>query len=240
MYLRLQGEKRSYLNKEYTGLRAGGGMSVTIKAPQEDFFTGTVFEVEGKAEASVFGGLDNYSRPTSAHIQLDSRGGVTGKVMFPKKLGPLTFPHLGGKTLAEASVDFILGAQTAVTVDPRSYAGKSVDEILATAAQSAWNNLSVYGGLSTSGKLGIFYYRLYYVIPDHVGGKVALWNINKNWTLEQEIDKNAWFIGGAQTISGGPAGPRRWASATTRRRASRWVSPYWRSAPIGWTRTACP
>lgn len=204
MYLRLQGEKRSYLNKEYTGLRAGGGMSVTIKAPQEDFFTGTVFEVEGKAEASVFGGLDNYSRPTSAHIQLDSRGGVTGKVMFPKKLGPLTFPHLGGKTLAEASVDFILGAQTAVTVDPRSYAGKSVDEILATAAQSAWNNLSVYGGLSTSGKLGIFYYRLYYVIPDHVGGKVALWNINKNWTLEQEIDKNAWFIGGAQTISGGP------------------------------------
>ena len=204
MYLRLQGEKRSYLNKEYTGLRAGGGMSVTIKAPQEDFFTGTVFEVEGKAEASVFGGLDNYSRPTSAHIQLDSRGGVTGKVMFPKKLGPLTFPHLGGKTLAEASVDFILGAQTAVTVDPRSYDGKSVDEILATAAQSAWNNLSVYGGLSTTGKLGIFYYRLYYVIPDHVGGKVALWNINKNWTLEQEIDKNAWFIGGAQTISGGP------------------------------------
>ena len=83
MYLRLQGEKRSYLNKEYTGLRAGGGMSVTIKAPQEDFFTGTVFEVEGKAEASVFGGLDNYSRPTSSHIQLDSRGGVTGKVMFP-------------------------------------------------------------------------------------------------------------------------------------------------------------
>lgn len=204
MYLRLQGEKRSYLNKEYTGLRAGGGMSVTIKAPQEDFFTGTVFEVEGKAEASVFGGLDNYSRPTSAHLQLDSRGGVTGKVMFPKKLGPLTFPHLGGKTLAEASVDFILGAQTAVTVDPRSYAGKSVDEILATAAQSAWNNLSVYGGLSTSGKLGVFYYRLYYVIPDHVGGKVALRNINKNWTLEQEIDKNAWFVGGAQTISGGP------------------------------------
>lgn len=84
MYLRLQGEKRSYLNKEYTGLRAGGGMSVTIKAPQEDFFTGTVFEVEGKAEASVFGGLDNYSRPTSAHIQLANpqNGGFTTNLTY--------------------------------------------------------------------------------------------------------------------------------------------------------------
>lgn len=208
MYLRLQGEKRTYKidgkTTEYTGLRAGGGMSVTIKAPQEESFFGTVFEVEGKAEASVFGGLDNYSKPTSAYIQLDSRGGVTGKVMFPKKLGKLDFRWLGGKTLAEASVDFILGAQTAVTVDPRSYAGKSVDQILATAAESAWNNLSVYGGLSTTGKLGILYYRLYYVIPDHVGGRVSLRNINKNWTLEQEVEKNAWYVSGAQTLSGGP------------------------------------
>lgn len=208
MYLRLQGEKRTYKidgkTTEYTGLRAGGGMSVTIKAPQEDFLIGTIFEVEGKAEASVFGGLDNYSKPTSAYIQLDSRGSISGKVMFPKKLGKINFRLLGGKTLAEASVDFIMGAQTAMTVDPASYAGKSVDEILSIAAKSAWDNLSVYGGVSTSGKLGIFYYRLYYVVPDHVGGRVSLRNINRGWSLEQEIDKNAWYVSGAQTLSGGP------------------------------------
>ena len=33
MYLRLVGEKRTYKSKEYTGLRAGGGMGLTLAAP---------------------------------------------------------------------------------------------------------------------------------------------------------------------------------------------------------------
>lgn len=203
MHLKLVGEKRGYRGKTYTGLRAGGGMGVVIKAPQGDQ---AIFEVDGSAEASVFGGLDNYTRPTSAYLQLDSRGSISAKVMIPKRLGRVNFRRLGGKTLANSQVDFILGAQTAITVDPRSYAGKSVDEILQTAASSAWNNLSVYGGVSNKGNLLCIHYRIFYVIPDHVGGAVHLFrNINNGWSLEDEINKNAWFVSGrtaAQPMNG--------------------------------------
>lgn len=203
MHLKLEGEKRGYRGKTYTGLRAGGGMGVVIKAPQGDQ---AIFEVDGSAEASVFGGLDSYTSPTSAYLQLDSRGSLAARVMIPKRLGRINFRRLGGKTLANSQVDFILGAQTAVTVDPRSYAGKSVDEILQTASSSAWNNLSVYGGVAAKGNLLCIYYRIFYVIPDHVGGAVRLFrNINNGWSLEDEINRNAWFVSGrtaAQSMDG--------------------------------------
>lgn len=88
MYLRLQGEKRSYLNKEYTGLRAGGGMErhhkgaaggLLHRAPSSRW--------RARRRASVFGGLDNYSAAHLGPYPLDSRGGVTGKVRFPKSWG---------------------------------------------------------------------------------------------------------------------------------------------------------
>ena len=193
MYLRLVGEKRRYLGKEYTGVRAGGGMGVVIKAPQGD---SAIFEVDGKAEASMFGGLDNYKSPTSAYLQIDSRGSIDASVMIPKQLGKLKFRRLGGKKLAQTTVDFILGAQTAVTVDPKSYAGKDAGAVLETAAGSAWNNLSVYGGVSNKGHI-ILHYRIYYILPDHFGGAVSLFRkVDRNWELQDEIDKNAWYIGG--------------------------------------------
>ena len=204
MYLRLTGEKRWYRNIEYTGLRAGGGMGVVIKAPQGDK---AIFEVNSKVEASMFGGLNDYDRPTSAHLQIDSRGSIIARVMIPKKLGKLTFRIIGGRTLATASVDFILGAQTAVNVNPAAYAGMDAGQILSTAATSAWNNLSVYGGLSHMGNIALTHWRLYYILPNHVGGAFNLVkDINKGWSLEKEIDKNAWFVSGsrAQAFSAAP------------------------------------
>lgn len=190
MRLKLEGEKRSYLNKTYTGLRAGGGMNIKLEAPKEPY---AFFEVEGSAEASVFGGLDNYKNPNSAYIQLDSRGKINATVKIPERLGRVRFRILKGKKLFNTQVDFILGTQTAMNVAK----GTSFKD----AVTSAWNNMSVYGGVSNHGKVLASYYRIYYVIPNHFGGAFHLYkNINNGWTLEGEIERNGWFPSGSQSL----------------------------------------
>lgn len=190
MHLKLEGEKRSYLNKTYTGLRAGGGMNIKLEAPKEPY---AFFEVEGSAEASVFGGLDSYKNPTSAYIQLDSRGKINATVKIPERLGKVRFRILKGKKLFNTQVDFILGTQTAMNV--------AKGTPFKDAVTSAWNNMSVYGGVSNHGKILASYYRIYYVIPNHFGGGFHLWkNINNGWSLEGEIEKNQWFPSGSQSL----------------------------------------
>lgn len=195
MRLKLEGERRSYLGKEYTGLRAGGGMNIKLEAPKEPY---AFFEVEGSAEASVFGGLDNYKNPNSAYIQLDSRGKINATVKIPERLGKVRFRILKGKKLFNTQVDFILGTQTAMTVAK----GTSFKD----AVTSAWNNMSVYGGVSNHGKFLASYYRIYYVIPNHFGGGFHLWkNINAGWSLEQEIARNGWFPSGSRGLQAAAA-----------------------------------
>lgn len=195
MRLKLEGEKRSYLNKTYTGLRAGGGMNIKLEAPKEPY---AFFEVEGSAEASVFGGLDSYKNPTSAYIQLDSRGKINATVKIPERLGKVRFRILKGKKLFNTQVDFILGTQTAMNVAK----GTSFKD----AVTSAWNNMSVYGGVSNHGKILASYYRIYYVIPNHFGGAFHLYkNINNGWTLEGEIERNGWFPSGSRGLQAAAA-----------------------------------
>lgn len=195
MHLKLEGEKRRYLDTTYTGLRAGGGMEIKLEAPKEPY---AFFEVEGSAEASVFGGLDNYKNPNSAYIQLDSRGKINATVKIPERLGRVKFRILKGKKLFNTQVDFILGTQTAIKVNP----GTSFKD----AATSAWNNMSVYGGVSNHGKILASYYRIYYVIPNHFGGAFHLWkNINNGWSLEGEIERNGWFPSGSRGLQAAAA-----------------------------------
>lgn len=195
MHLKLEGEKRRYLGKDYTGLRAGGGMGIKLNAPKEPY---AFFEVEGSAEASVFGGLDDYKKPTSAYIQLDSRGKINATVKIPERLGKVKFRILKGKKLFNTQVDFILGAQTAMTV--------AKGTPFKDAVTSAWNNMSVYGGVSNHGKILASYYRIYYVIPNHFGGGFHLWkNINNGWSLEQEIAKNGWYPSGSRSLQAAAA-----------------------------------
>ena len=195
MRLKLEGEKRSYLNKTYTGLRAGGGMNIKLEAPKEPY---AFFEVEGSAEASVFGGLDSYKNPTSAYIQLDSRGKINATVKIPERLGKVRFRILKGKKLFNTQVDFILGTQTAMNV--------AKGTPFKDAVTSAWNNMSVYGGVSNHGKFLASYYRIYYVIPNHFGGGFHLWkNINAGWSLEQEIAKNGWYPSGSRSLQAAAA-----------------------------------
>lgn len=190
MRLKLEGEKRSYLKKTYTGLRAGGGMNIKLEAPKEPY---AFFEVEGSAEASVFGGLDSYKNPTSAYIQLDSRGKINATVKIPERLGRVKFRILKGKKLFNTQVDFILGTQTAMNVAK----GTSFKD----AVTSAWNNMSVYGGVSNHGKFLASYYRIFYVIPNHFGGGFHLWkNINAGWSLEKEIAMNGWYPSGSKSL----------------------------------------
>lgn len=190
MHLKLEGEKRRYLGTTYTGLRAGGGMNIKLEAPKEPY---AFFEVEGSAEASVFGGLDDYKTPTSAYIQLDSRGKINATVKIPERLGKVRFRILKGKKLFNTQVDFILGTQTAMNV--------AKGTPFKDAVTSAWNNMSVYGGVSNHGKILASYYRIYYVIPNHFGGGFHLWkNINAGWSLEQEIARNGWFPSGSQSL----------------------------------------
>lgn len=195
MHLKLEGEKRRYLNKTYTGLRAGGGMNIKLEAPKEPY---AFFEVEGSAEASVFGGLDSYKNPTSAYIQLDSRGKINATVKIPERLGRVKFRILKGKKLFNTQVDFILGTQTAMNV--------AKGTPFKDAVTSAWNNMSVYGGVSNHGKFLASYYRIYYVIPNHFGGAFHLYkNINNGWSLEGEIERNGWFPSGSRGLQAAAA-----------------------------------
>lgn len=190
MHLKLEGEKRRYLGKDYTGLRAGGGMNIKLEAPKEPY---AFFEVDGSAEASVFGGLDSYKNPNSAYIQLDSRGKINATVKIPERLGRVKFRILKGKKLFNTQVDFILGTQTAMNV--------AKGTPFKDAVTSAWNNMSVYGGVSNHGKFLASYYRIYYVIPNHFGGAFHLYkNINNGWSLEGEIERNGWFPSGSQSL----------------------------------------
>lgn len=195
MHLKLEGEKRRYLGTTYTGLRAGGGMNIKLEAPKEPY---AFFEVEGSAEASIFGGLDSYKSPNSAYIQLDSRGKINATVKIPERLGRVKFRILKGKKLFNTQVDFILGTQTAMNVAR----GTSFKD----AVTSAWNNMSVYGGVSNQGKFLASYYRIYYVIPNHFGGAFHLYkNINNGWTLEGEIERNGWFPSGSRGLQAAAA-----------------------------------
>lgn len=195
MHLKLEGEKRRYLSTTYTGLRAGGGMNIKLEAPKEPY---AFFEVEGSAEASVFGGLDSYKNPTSAYIQLDSRGKINATVKIPERLGRVKFRILKGKKLFNTQVDFILGTQTAMNV--------AKGTPFKDAVTSAWNNMSVYGGVSNQGKFLASYYRIYYVIPNHFGGAFHLYkNINNGWTLEGEIERNGWFPSGSRGLQAAAA-----------------------------------
>ena len=193
MYLRLVGEKREYLNKTYTGLRAGGGMGLKLVAPGKNDPIGTIFELDTEIEASIFGGLDNYSKPQNAHVNLDSRGSLSASVKIPKKLGSLSFGKLGGKKLVNTQVDFILGAETAIRVGEN--AGSTAKEVLKNVTTDAWKNLSIYGGISKKGSLVLTGYRIYYIIPNHFGGAIDLRWKNDDWTLEDEITKNDWGWG---------------------------------------------
>ena len=199
MYLRLVGEKRTYKSKEYTGLRAGGGMGLKLAAPNNDTAIGTIFELDTEIEASIFGGLDNYSKPQNAHVNLDSRGSISATVKIPKKLGSLSFGKLGGKKLVNTQVDFILGAETAIPVGEN--AGSTAKEVLKNVTTDAWKNLNIYGGISKKGSLVLTGYRIYYIIPNHFGGAIDLRWKNDDWTLDKEIEKNNWGWGpGAQSV----------------------------------------
>ena len=193
MYLRLTGEKRTYRGIEYTGVRAGGGMGLNVKLPNNN----EIFGIDTEVEASMFGGLN--SAKNKVYLQLDSRGNITARVKVPQRIGKLSFGKLAGKTLAAADVQFILGGQTAMDIAR----GTSVSE----AAKSAWDNLSIYGGLAHTGNLWKTHWRVFYVLPNHVGGAFHLWkDINKGWSLDDEVSKNNWYISGsrasAQSLGG--------------------------------------
>ena len=185
MYLRLTGEKRTYRGIEYTGVRAGGGMGLNVKLPNNN----EIFGIDTEVEASMFGGLN--SAKNKVYLQLDSRGNITARVKVPQRIGKLSFGKLAGKTLAAADVQFILGGQTAMNIAK----GTSVSE----AAKSAWDNLSIYGGLAHTGNLWKTHWRVFYVLPNHVGGAFHLWkDINKGWSLDDEVSKNNWYISGSR------------------------------------------
>ncbi len=199
MYLRLVGEKRTYKGTPYTGLRAGGGMGLKLAAPGKNDPIGTIFELDTEVEASIFGGLNDYSKPTSAYVNLDSRGSLSASVKIPKKLGRLSFGKLGGKKLVNTQVDFILGAETAIPVGKN--AGSTAKDVLKNVTTDAWNNLNIYGGISKKGSLVLTGYRIYYIIPNHFGGAIDLRWKNDNWTLEDEITKHDWGWGsGTQSV----------------------------------------
>ena len=152
IYEGIQGETRKYKNKTYTGLSAIGGASVHASVPHKS----KVFQASGEINASVFGGLDSYKKPSSVYVVADLSGGVKGSVHIPEGV-----KTIGGKKIASTEIAFYLGASSAIQVRNTDFEG---------AVKSAFNNFKVYGGLMKEDDWEIAAWRAYYIFPNNDAG----------------------------------------------------------------------
>lgn len=149
IYEGIQGETRNYQGVNYTGLNAMGGASVHISVPKD----WEVIQAKGSIDASVFTGLDNYTKPNSIYANADLNGGVRGSLHIPKD-----FPWVGGLSLGSTGFDFYLGAKTVMNVRGCDFNG---------AVNSLFKNFKVYGGVKKEADWKIVKYRVYYIFPEN-------------------------------------------------------------------------
>ena len=176
-HIGLNGEKRTISGKEYSGLNLGGGMSISINVPQEF----KIIQAGGSFDLNAFGGLDNWSKPTSVYLQMGANGMIFGKARIPSNV-----PIIGGWTLASASAEFALGGSTVVPVRNTDFQG---------AVQQAFKNFHVYGGATTTGSLAGVKYRIYYIIPKTVGVQTAWFGRSlPEWSFDNFITKDGEML----------------------------------------------
>ena len=177
IYEGIQGEQRTYNKKEYTGLSAIGGAGVHVSVPHQY----KVFQAGGSVDASVFGGLDSYTNPSEVYIVADLNGNVNGSVHVPEDV-----PLIGGEKIASTSLAFYLGASSVVDVD---VSGKDPKDMVEAAAESAFKNFRVYGGVMKEDDWGIAAWRGYYIFPENDAGFTVkpFWKELPEWNWEDHI-----------------------------------------------------
>ncbi|MCI5503262.1 MAG: InlB B-repeat-containing protein [Eubacterium sp.] len=180
IYEGVLGETRKYKNTTYTGLRALGGASLHASVPHKS----KVFQASGEINASVFGGLDSYRKPKSAYIVADLNGDVKGSVHIPDGV-----KAIGGTKIASTEIAFYLGASTAVNVDVSEKNLEDIDEIVKAAAESAFENFKVYGGLMKEDNWKVAAWRAYYIFPENDAGFTikGFWSDMPEWNWEDHI-----------------------------------------------------
>lgn len=172
-HIGLTGTTRSLNGTKYTGLNANGGMSMKLEVPEG----WNVIEAGGSFDANVFGGLNNWKKPTSMMLSADANGNIYGKLKFPKN-----WKLIGGRTIAKTNIDFALGGFTSFTVRNTSVSG---------AAKEALKNMKFYFGAAKTGSIVGIKYRIYYIAPKTVGHHTAGWGKKlKEWNLRDEIMKS--------------------------------------------------
>ena len=139
-----------------------------------------VFQASGEINASVFGGLDSYGKPKSAYIVADLNGDVKGSVHIPDGV-----KAIGGTKIASTEIAFYLGASTAVNVDVSEKNLEDIDEIVKAAAESAFENFKVYGGLMKEDNWKVAAWRAYYIFPENDAGFTikGFWSDMPEWNL---------------------------------------------------------
>ena len=177
IYEGIQGEQRTYNKTKYTGLSAIGGAGVHVSVPHQY----KVFQAGGSVDASVFGGLDSYTNPSEVYIVADLNGNVNGSVHIPEGVS-----LIGGEKIASTSLAFYLGASSVVNVD---VSGKDPKDMVEAAAESAFKNFKVYGGVMKEDDWAIAAWRAYYIFPENDAGFTVkpFWKELPEWKWEDHI-----------------------------------------------------
>ena len=173
-YEGIQGETRKYKNTTYTGLSALGGASLHVSVPRKS----KVFQASGEVNASVFGGLNSYRKPSSVYVVADLNGDVKGSVHIPDGVD-----IIGGKKIASTEIAFYLGASSAIQVS-----GKNFED----AVKYAFDNFKVYGGLMKEADWAIAAWRAYYIFPNNDAGFTVkpFWSDLPEWNWDDHKSRS--------------------------------------------------
>lgn len=167
IYQELAGDIRTYKGTQYKGFKLGGGMSILLCIPKPE--DKAWIKAGGEVNAFAFVGADKFASGADVYVLVDARGKVHGKVQIPDD-----WPIIGGKRLAGASLDFVMGGQTVfnnVSLNTSSF--KNMMSSIGKTARSGIRNAAYYGGVAyTNDILGIKY-RIYYLFRSGDGHKVG-------------------------------------------------------------------
>lgn len=173
-HIGLTGERRRIGSTTYTGFKANGGMSMKLEVPKG----WNIIEAGGSFDVNMFGGFDNWKRPTRVYLSADANGKIYGKVKFPQN-----WWLVGGKTIASTDLEFALGGDTNFAVRNTTFEG---------ATKEALSHMKFYFGAVKTGKFCGVKYRIFYIAPKTVDYHVAGWFRKlPKWNLRDEIRKSA-------------------------------------------------
>jgi hypothetical protein len=159
-YKELSGGTLNYNGKTYTGLKVGGGMNIELALTKDLPF----IKAGGRINAYAFAGIDDILKPKNIYVVMDASGKLFGKIQIPANKWFLKKDLV----FAEKEIDFVLGGQT-ITNFPSISGNPDFKELMnrvGDSAKVAFEDISLYGGASYTGRFFGFPFRIYYIFKD--------------------------------------------------------------------------